>query len=198
MSTDNLFKPTWLASHPVYLRVGTSSFTVHQALLLEKAGSYFKPALTNPRFIEEETQTIDLSPDNPEAFQHVLNWIYYDTLALPKQNLGDIQLQTLAEIWVWADYLLIRELQDSIVLLVHEYLLCARSMDNSISLEEMSKGWKIVKYNDRFLQVFLEYLNTLPADEMVAVLQNMDSETQVLKTHFAVRWFERTKYYMFK
>ncbi|KAL9109995.1 MAG: hypothetical protein Q9187_008099, partial [Circinaria calcarea] len=188
----------WLASHPVCLRVGTSSFTVHQALLLEKAGSYFEAALTKPHFIEAATQTIELSPDNPEAFQHVLNWIYFDTLALPKQNLGDIQLQTLAEIWVWADYLLMKELQDSVVLLVQDYLLCARSMDDSISLEEMSKGWKIVKYNDQFLQVFLAYLNTLPADEILAVLQNMDSENQMLKTHFAVRWFERTKYYMFK
>ncbi|KAL9121995.1 MAG: hypothetical protein Q9187_001444, partial [Circinaria calcarea] len=170
----------------------TSSITAR-----EKAGSYFEAVLTKPYSIEAATQTIELSPDNPEAFQHVLYWIYFDTLALPNQNLEEIQLQTLAEIWVWADHLLMKELRDSIVPIVHECLLFGRCIDRPMPLEEMSKAWKIVNYNDRFLQVFLDYLDTLLANEMLAVLKNIDPEIQMLKTHFAVRWFERTKYIRF-
>ncbi|KAI4720808.1 hypothetical protein E4T48_02922 [Aureobasidium sp. EXF-10727] len=117
-----------ISDRPATIKVGRGPhagvFTVQKALLCNSS-TYFEAALNGP-FIEGQTQTINLDDEDPTIFRTYVAWLYQGQL-----NSQDIERaledpqdfgQHIAELIVFADKRVVRELKNDAISMLLSYL----------------------------------------------------------------------------
>ena len=118
-----------IAGETIAVLVDKKTFHVHEAVLT--SSSEFFKAATKPEWRTDPTKPIDLSEQNPLAFERYVQWLYSNTLSPYKSENRD--LEQLARMYVIGEALMDTTFQEVVIkIIIHLYSAEQRTMSLSM------------------------------------------------------------------